>query len=203
MSVGLFLGIAGSYVDEAQGVARAHVDAINQALMRAGLPRYVEPPGVPDPSEGGRFGRSALDHDTARGLVALAMLGGAHGIGPHLALLEHNPSRVAFVPQDFPTPLPLEHTERLHGRAVRLLVGSAPALHRELVQLAPRLGIPLHARGPESVLDADTVERINDLEPLYDGDDLELAEGERTTWLLLFEGTRLALVHAVALSLAG
>jgi hypothetical protein len=46
-------------------------------------------------------------------------------------------------------------------------------------------------------------EAINDFKPLYEGDSTELAEDERTAWLAMFEGTRLAIEHRIALSLAG
>jgi hypothetical protein len=71
-------------------------------------------------------------------------------------------------------------------------------LLNELRLLAGKLGIPL-TNG--DVTDA-TALAINAFEPLYEGDSTELAEDERTAWLALYEGARLALQHNVALTLA-
>jgi hypothetical protein len=61
------------------------------------------------------------------------------------------------------------------------------------------LGIPL-----DDGWLADTVaQKINDFAPLHKNDDCSLAEDERTAWLVLYEGARLAVKHGVALSLAG
>src|SRR5687768_15592422 len=99
MAVGCFIGIGPSYIDSASHVARSYVDAINRGLASRGLPGYGDPPEIPEPYVGPLFGRSALDHESAR---FLARLGGTpENVGyssPNLALLAANPYRVAFVP---------------------------------------------------------------------------------------------------------
>ena len=82
---------------------------------------------------------------------------------------------------------------------MKIWVGSAPRLVAELVSAASLLGIPLE----EDRLPDHVARGINDFAPLYDGDDCSLAEDERTAWLVLYEGARLAALHRVALSLAG
>jgi hypothetical protein len=199
MSVGCFIGIRASYTDQAQDAATAYLAAINAALRANGVPAYVDPPDPPDVYTGGLFGRSALDHHSARCLAQLGESAAAHGPAPHLELLGMNPYRVAFVPVDFEQPLPTDYTESIAGDQVGIWVGSASRLAAELVSVAPLLGIPLEAGRL-----TDTVARkINDFAPLFEGDDCALAEDERTAWLLLYEGARLAVQHGVALSLAG
>jgi hypothetical protein len=81
----------------------------------------------------------------------------------------------------------------------RIWTGSAVRLKKELATIAPAFGIPLV--GDE--LADETALKINDFAPLFDGDKCDLAEDERTAWLLMYEGARLASGHHVALSLAG
>jgi hypothetical protein len=69
----------------------------------------------------------------------------------------------------------------------------------ELKQLAGQLGIPL----VNGELMDETASTINDFQPLRNGDSVELIEDERTAWLALYEGARLAVEHRVALTLAG
>ncbi len=52
-------------------------------------------------------------------------------------------------------------------------------------------------------LSNDIAARINDFAPLFDDDDCQFAEDERTAWLLLHEGARMAMKHSIALFLAG
>ncbi len=200
MSVGFFMGVRASYVDEAVESARAYVAAINNALGAEGLQRYVDPAEPPEVySRGGLFGRSALDHHSARCLVRVAEIAMQSRSCLHLALLIQNPYRVAFVPIPFERPLQTSAADRIAGSDTRLSVGSAPTLFSDLVTVAKDLGIPMVA---ESLAD-DTASRINEYEALYNGDSRELAEDERTAWLVLYEGARLANERKVALSLAG
>jgi len=199
MSVGCFLGIRASYTDQAQVAAGAYLAAINRALRANGTPEYTDPPNPPNVYNGGLFGRSALDHHSARCFADLGERARADGGGSHLGLLAANPYRVAFVPRDFEVPLPTDYSEEIAGERLVLWVGSAPRLVGELVSVAPLLGIPLEAA---RVSDA-VARRINDFAPLHEGDDCSLAEDERTAWLVLYEGARLAVQHDVALSLAG
>src|SRR5437773_1292097 len=96
MSVGCFLGIRASYIDEAQNAASAYLDAVNAALSAIGLPGYTDPADPPNVYDGGLFGRSALDHHSARCLAEFAESAMARGPAPHLGLLATNPYRVAF-----------------------------------------------------------------------------------------------------------
>lgn len=199
MSVGLFMGIRASYIPEAQHLASAYLEAINNALRDAGLDEYREPLSPPSVYQEGLFGRSALDHHSAPNLVRLAHLAGRLGNATHARLLEVNPYRVAFVPIAFAKPLPTSYSERIAEDWAGIWVGSAPAFWRELVSLAPALGIPLE--GTE--LSRPVAERINACEPLQEGDATAGVEDDRTSWLLVFEGARLAVEHGIALSFAG
>jgi hypothetical protein len=69
----------------------------------------------------------------------------------------------------------------------------------ELETLAKVLGIPLNESG---LSDRDAA-AINAWQQFHDGDAAELIEDKRTAWLLLYEGTRLAIHHNIALTLAG
>lgn len=199
MSVGFFMGIVPSYTDEAKDAGAAFVAAINVELTRRGLPSYVDPPAPPNVYVGPLFGRSALDHHGARCLVAIAEAATEHRESPNLALLKSNPYRVAFLPADFEVPIETQYRERISGNHVPIWVGSAPRLLRELRDVAPQLGITLVA----GALADETAATINEFGPLYPGDPRDLAEDERTAWLVAFEGARLAVEHGVALSLAG
>jgi hypothetical protein len=200
MTVGCFIGpVSSSYIDEAQETAASFVSCIDSALKRNGLRGYQEPATTPDVYDKGLFGRSALDHHTGSCLTEVAELGRTNARSPQLGLIADNPFRVTFVPHDFEQPLPSGHSESIWGEQVEIWVGSAPRLLAELVALAPVLGIPL----VERKLTDQVAQQINDGAPLFDGDDCSLAEDERTAWLLLYEGARLAIEHAVPLNLAG
>jgi hypothetical protein len=199
MSTGLFVGIRHSFIDEAQDSASAFLDAINRALSEHGLPLYADPVELPDVYSDHLFGRSQLDHHSSRVFVKIASLGTEARESPNLALIRDNPFRVAFVPIDFFPPFATAYHERIGGSAIRIWIGSLPHFLRELRLLAGDLGIPM--------ADGDLTDKmaaaINDFKPLYEGDSTELAEDERTAWLAMFEGTRLAMEHRIALSFAG
>jgi len=193
------MGVRGSYIDEAQASATAFLDAINGALSDRGIAQYVDPQQSPNVYKDDLFGRSELDHHSSRVLAEIAGLATESKECPNLSLIRDNPYRVTFVPADFARPLPTEHREQIGGSAVQIWVGSLPHLLAELRLLAGKLRIPL-ANGD---LTDEIAIAINAFEPLYEGDSTELAEDERTAWLALYEGARLALQHNVALTLAG
>jgi hypothetical protein len=201
MSVGCFVGpIRSSYIDQAQDAAATFVGSIDSALRLNGLPGYVDPASSPDVySRRGLFGRSELDHHGASCFVTLAGIAKKHFGAQHIGLLAANPYRVSYLPISFDEPIPTGYVEQIAGQPVEIWVGSNPMLFRELTDLAPALGIPLTA----GELTDDIASRINDFAALYDGDDRSFANDERTAWLVLYEGARLAHLHGVALSLAG
>ena len=198
MSVGFFLGIRSSYIDEAQDSAEAYIAAINKALRRRFLPAYEEP-AEPYVYVDTMFGRSALDHDSARSIGALANRVTRQRRAPHFASLDYNCYRVAFVPIDFPEPLDTEFSEKLFGDETFIQVGSSIALFREVLESAALLGVPLENG---SLSDA-TAARISEYEPLFPGDVVDPNSDLRHTWLLLHEGVRFSVQHSIALSLAG
>jgi len=197
MSTGLFMGIRSSFVDEAQDAASTFLEEINRAGANRGLPFYLDPIDPPNVYVGSLFGRSELDHHSSQVLANMASLGSRKV--PNLTLIRDNPFRVAFLPIDFFQPLPTNYFERIGGERIRIWIGSLPGLQRELASIASDLGIPLKNGDLTDAI----AEAINGFEPLYAGDSGELAEDERTAWLCLYEGMRLALQHDVALSLAG
>lgn len=73
MSTGLFMGVRGSYIDEAQASATAFLEAINGALSDKGIARYVDPQESPNVYKDALFGRSELDHHSSRVLVKIAV----------------------------------------------------------------------------------------------------------------------------------
>lgn len=196
MSVGFFLSVHSSYTENAQSTADSFVHAMNDALRSQGLGQYVDPENAPNGYVGPKFGRSSLDHHSARCLVAVAELDPTLS---HLELVAFNPYRVAFLPLDFPTPLETMHREWINDVEPTLWIGSAPRLLRELQTVSSRLGIHCQADG----LGDDLATRIDNLEQITPGDPQALVEDTRTAWLLLYEGARLAITHRTALSLAG
>jgi len=184
--VGAFLGIRRSFSDPAS--AESFIRAIDIALAQIGLSGYHEPVALPNPYHHGYFGRSALDHQSANLLQALASAAGPDA--SHLALLYRNPFRVAYLPFTMPRPLETAYRESIGGKPESIWVGSAPALKEELVALAPALDIPLEGENVSNQI----AQSINEAEPESD---------EQEAWLLLYEGARLALENGVALSLAG
>ena len=199
MSVGFFMGIASSYTDEAQESARALTRAINEALKSQAVPPYSDPAEPPGVYADNLFGRSALDHDSARLLVALAELAVNRAGAVHLALLVENPYRVAFLPVELPAPILTTYSESIAGDDTAISIGSSLALLREVIAVAPLLGIPLK----NGVLSDPVAALINDYAALFPGDTPDPNADQRTTWLLLHEGARLSIAHRVALSLAG
>ena len=145
------------------------------------------------------FIRSELDHHTSRVLAEVTGIAASLSPSPHLALIRDNPYRVSFVPVDFDLPLQTDYSEQISGTAIPIHVGSLPQLLVELETLAKVLGIPLNESG---LSDRDAA-AINAWQQLHDGDAAELIEDKRTAWLLLYEGTRLAIHHNIALTLAG
>jgi hypothetical protein len=199
MSTGLFMGVRGSFIHGAETSARAFLDAINHALADKGLAPYIDPPEPPSVYSGNLFGRSELDHHSSRVFSEISSVGTRSEENPNLAMIRENPYRVTFVPADFSPPAPTEYYEQIAGEAVQIWVGSLPRLLAELRRLAAQLGIPLS----NSELTDETARTINGFEPLHNEDSTELIEDKRTAWLALYEGTRLALEHRVALTLAG
>ena len=80
-----------------------------------------------------------------------------------------------------------------------MTVGSLKCLGEELRWAAEELGIPLK----KGELADEVAARINFLEPLSQEDMAGTLEDERTAWLLVYEGCRLALGSKVALAFAG
>ena len=199
MSTGLFIGVRGSYIDGTEASAEAFLDAVNDALTRKGAAPYLDPPQPPNVYRGHLFGRSELDHHSSRVLSEVARLGTQSRDNPNLALIRDNPYRVTFVPVDFAPPSSTKYYERIGGEDTQIWVGSLPRLFTELKQLAAQLGIPL----VNGELSDETAAAINDFKPFQHGDSTELIEDERTAWLALYEGARLAVEHRVALTLAG
>ncbi|MFW9995562.1 MAG: hypothetical protein ACFFD4_26225 [Candidatus Odinarchaeota archaeon] len=198
MTVGFFIGIRNSFTDEAQDDANAFLAAVTQSLLAAGYSGYSEPPVLPDVYVGYKFGRSALDNIGGFSLGKLAGIGlEKYGV-LHLSLIASAPLLVAFLPFDFGEPLETKYTcTDWYGNSEHVWIGSSQGLLRELLELAPDLGIPLN----KGVLEDGTTELINDYQPLYKGDTCEMAEDERVAWLVLHEGAKLSIEHGIALAL--
>src|SRR5262249_49862360 len=157
-----------------------------------------EPVTSPDAYLGPLFGRSALDHHSAGVLIGLATFASENYDAPHLGLLASNPYRVVFLPHRLISPFATGHRERIGNEDLMVYAGSAPQLLAEVLELAPALDIPLQDGG----LADSTAALINDFAPLYEGDPCDLAEHERTAWLVLHEAARLAIHYHTGLSLA-
>lgn len=200
MSVGFFIGIRASFTEEAQDSAEAFLGAINSELLRLCLPPYDEPTELPQVYEGSLFGRSALDHDSARLIVELSRRAVAAQLSPQMQLLTVNPYRVAYVPRDINPPVETGFQDQIAGDLYPIWCGAAGRLHKELVSCASLIGVPLGTQG----LDDEIARRINEFEPLADNEKVEAELADlRTTWLTLHEAARLSVRTGVALCLAG
>lgn len=197
MSIGMFLGITPSFLIECQRDAKVFIAEINKALSMASLPPYYEPDPLPDPYTDGRFGRSALDHNGEAAIVALHDYCQTKEGCPNLGMLAANPYRTAFLPASFSLPIETGYIDQIGGEAMNIWIGSLPTLREELCSVATRIGIPLEDGNLSDVV----AQKINDYESLSD-EDGDLVE-DRTAWLMLYEGSRLAVSFNVALSLAG
>lgn len=199
MSVGLFIGIIPSYLEEAEDSAKKLVEAINLRLKELNFSAYSEPDEIPDVYDDSLFGRSELDHHSANSLAALAYFAEENKLDmKHLSLLT-NPYRVVFLPLEFNEPFETGHNEEVFDEQMQVWAGSSQKLLEELSELAPMIGIPLSNTG----LSDDIATKINEFEMLSEDDNGELAEDERTAWLVMYEGARLSVENKVALSLAG
>jgi hypothetical protein len=200
LAVGFFIGIRGSFIDEAQDSAEAFIQAINLELARLRLAPYDEPRELPNVYDGPLFGRSALDHDSARLLVELARRAMAAGSSPQLELLTFNPFRVAYVPRDVSPPVETGFRDQIGGEQYSIWCGSSERLLKEIIACAALFNIPVDDQGLEDVV----ASRINDYEPLSPGDDADAELADlRTTWPTLHEAARLSVGTGVALCLAG
>ncbi|MGM0558466.1 MAG: hypothetical protein ACQEVA_18925 [Myxococcota bacterium] len=201
MSVGLFLGIKNSYTDTAQDDARKLIEAINEGLSERGVDTYDDPDVAADAYyANNKLGRSSLDHHSAKMIARLGEMANDAFESTHASLLDVNPYRLVFLPQELDKPLMTDHTETIWGSEVGIIAGSVDGLLAELRELAPELGIPLDG---ERLTDQ-TAGRIDRAEPLVDEeDDWDLVENGRTAWLAVYEAARLAREHDIALCLAG
>ena len=199
MAVGLFMSIKSSFIPEAWAAAESLVNGVNRGLTRLGFPRYLDPEPPPDVYRGSLFGRSSLDHHSARILALFGAVAARHGDAPHLSLLESNPYRVVYLPIDLPLPFQTGFEDLIGGVATEISAGSAPRLQRELSEIAGSLGIPLES----GELSDSVAARLNNQEKFSESDSPALVDDYRTAWLLLYEGARLAQQHSTALALAG
>lgn len=193
--MGFFMTVRASYAQGYEREADQLLDALRQALHKRGLPDYIDPTPPPNVYNGSLFGRSALDHHSASVLCKLNDFATNHGIGGQFSL---RGDRAIHLPFDFPDKLPVRYGKGLSFFKKVQDFGSLPQLVVALRQLAPHLGIPLE----NGEVQDDVVQKINDFAPLYESDSCELAEDERTAWLVMYEGARLAQKHRVALTCA-
>jgi hypothetical protein len=194
MSTGIFLSIEESYVAEARESARSLLRAVNTVLEEAGQPAVVDSEKGPHVCEG----RTGLDHMGAATLAQLGEIAGEER--PHVNLLAINPYRLVYVPRPLEAPQVTPHRETLMGQEVNILLGSSIALRDELLKMATDLGIPLVAGS----LADDTAQKIDDMEPLREGeDDWDLIENTRMAWLIMHEAAALSVAKDVVVSLAG
>jgi hypothetical protein len=205
MSLGVTVGRVAAWQDDAEvlELVRAEMREIDRVLLANGLPAHAEPETLPKLQR-----RCGLDHmgysQYACLLRAIAFsrqgqeelpaveadedpLKDAHVRaeqtlgGSHLIRLG---GEGYFVPLDFPRPLTDRRKKLVGGH-----LGSSPAAMRELVAVAPLLGIRL-TRGKLSNAAAAKIDKEED-GPHYN---------ERQAWLILFESFRLGIEHGAAVA---
>jgi hypothetical protein len=192
------MGVGCSFGGETSGSASTLLDAMNRVLPENGIEPYADPEQSPRVYRGHLFGRSALDHHSARVFLELVAMAEASGPAPNLALIRQNPHRAVFLPRVFARPLATDYFEKNGGDPVPVWAGSLPQLLEELAKLAHELGIPLL----DGKLTDQTADAINMFRPFRLLDSTKLMENHRTAWLALYEGARLAIENGVALTLA-
>jgi len=192
MSTGFFLSIRESYVVEDAATAVSLLTAINARLSDVGQPAIADGPDAPHVCEGRTSDTNIHRH-------TLAKVGALAGDRfPHLGLLASHPHRVVYAPREFADPLETSHEESIAGRPTRIRLGSTHALYRELLALAPELGIPLDS----GRLSDRVAHLIDGLESLSEEDDDELVEKTRVAWLMMHEAAMLSLDRQVPIALA-
>jgi hypothetical protein len=102
-------------------------------------------------------------------------------------LMCHSDAEGFYVPVDFPDPLFDDGSNRILGG----MLGSSYGLMRELVVIAPTIGIKLDG----DKLTDDEAARIN---AMIDGE--HALDKELVVWLALFEAARLSIEHRTAIS---
>lgn len=195
MAIGFFMGIMDSYTEDSKDVGKKYINSINDTLRENNLKHYRDPDTVPDVYINFKFGRSSLDHHVVYYIKAVCNF--VPNL-PQLTAISKNPYRISFVPIAFSKPLITSHQEKIGSEQYQVLVGSLPALLEELKITGHELGV----RDLKSGLSDEIASKINKEEFLRDGEDAELLS-LRNAWLVIYEGTRLAIENDVALSIAG
>jgi hypothetical protein len=200
MSLGITVGQLASWLragdEEVVALVRRNLREVNRVLVANNLPAHVEPEALPELQR-----RSGLDHmpyswySRLQRAIAFsrqapkefAPAGEDASIHPHVRTeLGLRRSHLIcqgvegfYVPSDFPDPL-FDKRKKLVGR----ILGSAQAAARELVAVAPLLGIRL-TKGKLSNALAEKIDKEGE-GPLYQ---------ERQAWLILFESFRLGIEY--------
>ena len=195
MATGMFLGVTPSFTPESASSAKEFGYAINVALTEAGQTPYYDPESLPNPYVGDKFGRSSLDHCASDDLAALA--GYCTTSCPQLEALASNPYRITFLPGRFSMPIETAYAEKFDGEEGRIRIDSLPVLAEELQLVANELRIPLSNGSLANAI----AQQIDDYQELMADDPCD--SSERITWLMVFEGCRLAIEYQTALSFAG
>ncbi|HJU40060.1 MAG TPA: hypothetical protein VJ724_10845 [Tahibacter sp.] len=171
---------------------RAYFDAIDNTLRRHGLPPHVEPESLPPLAPRiDHVGISATRLHDLR-LVYACAVAGDHDFAsdesivreiadPTHHLLRHCDCEGCYVPVDFDEVIFDDETSD---------IGSTPRLMRELLFVAPLLGVRLDGAHVSDV-------EIARLDAFAGGK--ALRESALLVWLLLYEAARLSLEHRTAL----
>jgi hypothetical protein len=204
MSVGVFLGI-GSSSGDADEVAKVR-QAVSAALTAAGLPDYVETDDLA--AAGARYDElaaqartteHAIDAASLKVLARTIMRARGTQAGPFTDFATR-PEQL-FVPGDF--------TQRVDApQLASRCVWSTGALHTALRLAALTLGLPLANNDvPPNVIKLVAAhKKLGKNDPANDDPDdygFSMVSHYRPEWLTLWELTRIAHEHKLALVLAG
>lgn len=149
-----------------------------------GLPPYLEPASIRSPYRGFRFGRAGTDHIGSSMAAGLARVAAS----PLLSSLAGDFQSALFLPDQTN-----DCCFSFDNYAGAIRVGPLDGLWRELNVVAPKLGVCLDRCGRLADADAEMICEEGEISGFEDMED------ERSAWLLLFEGCRLALEERVAL----
>lgn len=205
IEVGLLAALKGEGPDGAAWL-RGQLDAVNALLAEHGLPRHDEPTVLPElvdraPLDGfpysfvhylRRVAAHALERPDSKAVPFpesadptedAALQRQMFQTESHL--IAHSDCEGFYVPIDFPEVL-VDEQERVAGA----IVGSSMALLRELIALAPTLGIHL-TNGVLADAEVDGITALLDSEgPLW---------REKVAWLCFYEVARLSVEHGTAI----
>lgn len=174
MSLGIFRSIRGSYVSKYRGKADRVIRCLNVELKMRGYPEYEDPR-----QDERKWRQLPCGNTSVAAFLSLAKL--AHEAGLPWAFGNCRGERYIALPMEFTGVISVNVGGVPFFKTVQDFL-SIQTIHREIIALAPVLGIPLL----DGKLDDEVSNRIADCLGVKDGEAPGLLESERALWLDLY-----------------